>query len=436
MGNQIPPVKYVKINGITKLNPEYTNWQKQNGQNTTSLNNANQALPIISTMKDYQQYNNALATASVTLRPFAETTDQAFLKLQSNELSAKMGFQNNDYVDCLQNIFAKYEVPIGLVSKLFELERFDAIDFIIDDSGSMNSKTDTFLPNGRQMSRWEEAIERMKTFLEILAYVPTQLIQIKFLNRRDIITVSHTAGQHPQFFINETCALLDAVASNLPAGTTPYLKAIKESFDAGRGKKVARYFFGDGQPNAGEQAVIEKIISQRQNPNDNPVTFLSCTNRDEDVQWMKELEEVSLFCSEFDDFNDESIEVLKDQGQALPFSKGFYLIGQLVSAMNPKDLDAMDESVPFTKYMLDQLLGVDGTTEDYRHYFTNFCRAQLSRRHEGGIEKVKAKFNWEEHYYSFLNEKYNETLPCVIQFKALLAKKKANYKNNDDCCIM
>ena len=41
---------------------------------------------------------------------------------------------------------------------------------------------------------------------------------------------------------------------------------------------------------------------------------------------------------------DESREILKDQGKALPFTVGFYLICSLVAAMNPNDLDAMDES--------------------------------------------------------------------------------------------
>jgi hypothetical protein len=55
------------------------------------------------------------------------------------------------------------------------------------------------------------------------------------------------------------------------------------------------------------------------------------------------------------------------------------LIGQLVAAFNPYDLDAMDESVPLTKYTLDQLLGINHSGEDYRHYWTLFCVAQRQR---------------------------------------------------------
>lgn len=60
---------------------------------------------------------------------------------------------------------------------------------------------------------------------------------------------------------------------------------------------------------------------------------------DEEVVWMKDTEEVAPYCSEYDDYDDEKEEVLKDQGLALPFTRGFYLVGQIVGAMNPDDLD-------------------------------------------------------------------------------------------------
>ena len=39
-------------------------------------------------------------------------------------------------------------------------------------------------------------------------------------------------------------------------------------------------------------------------------------------------EEAAPYCSEADDYEDEAREVLRDQGAALPFSKGFHLICQ------------------------------------------------------------------------------------------------------------
>ena len=43
-------------------------------------------------------------------------------------------------------------------------------------------------------------------------------------------------------------------------------------------------------------------------PEMNPITFISCTNEDAAVEWMKDAEEVCPYCSESDDFVDEANE--------------------------------------------------------------------------------------------------------------------------------
>ncbi len=89
--------------------------------------------------------------------------------------------------------------------------------------------------------------------------------------------------------------------------------------------KVARYFFGDGIPYTPEGSTkddieaIKKLVLFRDNPYDNPITFLSCTDKTSEVEWMKDLEEVSPFVAEFDDFKEESSEVLGDQGKHIRF---------------------------------------------------------------------------------------------------------------------
>merc|ERR1712087_60286 len=184
------------------------------------------------------------------------------------------------------------------------------------------------------------------------------------------------------------------------------------------GVSISRYFFGDGLPNGGRRAIQEivRMVKNRQDPSMNPVTFISCTNEDEAVEWMKECEEVAPYCSESDDFGDESREVLGDQGEALPYTRGFWLICQLVAAMNPDDLDAMDESVPFTKQTLDNLLGLTSTEETYRHYFHHYELAQRSRRIEDSTDAIKKNIKWE--YQQFLTTPVAKDIPQVKAFKS------------------
>ena len=85
---------------------------------------------------------------------------------------------------------------------------------------------------------------------------------------------------------------------------------------------------------------------------------------------------------------------------ALPFSKGFHLICQLVAAMNPDDLDAMDECIPFTKFTLNNLLGYQVNDETYRHYFEGFQDAQRKRPIEGPMDDIRKNTRWD--YEAFL----------------------------------
>jgi hypothetical protein len=236
-------------------------------------------------------------------------------------------------------------------------------------------------------------------------------------------------GREPRVFLADAYRQVDQAFARGPSGTTPVLEKLQMSFIEGTGKNVARYFFGDGVPNGGIQAQkeITRILCARQNPEGNPVTFISCTNEDAAVEWMKDCEEAAPYCSESDDFGDEAEEVLRDQGAALPFSKGFHLICQLVAAMNPDDLDAMDESVPFTKATLDNLLGVVHNVESYKHYFNCFTEAQQMRVVENDAsgrpkrsDQLKKNTKW--NYQDFLTAPLASQIPHVQDIKAQLKK--------------
>jgi hypothetical protein len=116
-----------------------------------------------------------------------------------------------------------------------------------------------------------------------------------------------------------------------------------------------------------------------------------------------------------------------DQGAALPYTRGFWLICQLVAAMNPEDLDAMDESVPFTKATLDNLLGIQHNEESYRHYFNCFVQAQRKKvveLDENGRQKQSSllKKNTEWNYQEFLRAPVAKQIPQVQQYLQQLAR--------------
>ncbi len=99
---------------------------------------------------------------------------------------------------------------------------------------------------------------------------------------------------------------------------------------------------------------------------------------------------------------------------------GFYLIGSLVAAINPEDLDAMDESVPFTKYTLDNILGIQTSIQDYKHYWDQFKVAQGKRVVQSQVDNIKKSMNWEAYFNEFVNNQMSTNFPCVQQFKQQL----------------
>lgn len=401
-----------------KMNPDYKAWKSSQpgvaGSAPVAVSkpsNPNQ-LAVVSSMEDHMLMNENLGTNI----PLAESTDATIEMVQEPEISMEAGMQPDEMVDQLGTVLSKYEVPFGLMNKLMMLSEYASLEFIIDDSGSMQMNSDTINPvTGKGNTRWEEAHQRLKEMIEILAYVPFNQIGVEFLNRQDRITLKRN-GMSPVDFLKGAIVQIDAQFSKGPSGTTPALEKLQESFLRGQGVSIARYFFGDGLPNGGRRAISEivKLVRLRQNPAQNPLTFISCTNEDEAVEWMKDCEEVAPYCSESDDYGDESREVFEDQGEALPYTRGFWLICQLVAAMNPDDLDAMDESVPFTKHTLDNLLGIQHNEESYRYYFDAFIKNQMKRKLVSDTDRLKKNTRW--NYQEFLTALMAKDIPTVRQF--------------------
>lgn len=308
-----PPKKYCKVNGIMKLNPEYKKYKEAQAKQaaasggssvpivvaTTVLNSA-EALPVISSMDDYMTLNDNIDGPDI---PLAESTNATIEMLQEPEIAAEAGLQTDDMIDQLGDLLEKYEIPIGLTNKLMMLSEYQSLEFIVDDSGSMRLDTDTINKLTRKpMSRWNEAHIRIKEMIEIISYVPFEQIGIEFLNRKDRISLKRN-GRTPKVFMKNSFEQIDSCFKKGPSGTTPALEKLQESFLRGQGANIARYFFGDGKPNGGMQAINEivNILKKRSNPEQNPMTFLSCTDDDDAVEWMKDAEEVRflmllMFC--------------------------------------------------------------------------------------------------------------------------------------------
>ena len=381
--------------------------------------NAATALPVVTSVSEQQVHlpgSKCAESVAASAEIFAD-----------EEVAYQVGCSNP--LQRLQALFARYEVPVGLLNKLMGLSDYQIMEMIVDDSGSMNSETDSYLPNGRPMTRWQEVHQRLTQMFEIIALVPTPAIYVRFLNRPQVMECTHPHGEPPEAYLQRVIGMLNQMWMQPPMGGTPARERIQESLQRCPGQSVLRYFFGDGVPNGGAMAAqqITQMLIRRPNPAQNPFTFLSCTNEDDQVEWTKECEEAAPFCAEYDDFMDESREVLKDQGQAFPYTFGMHLVGQLVGAFNPNDLDALDESAPMAKMTLDNLMGYQSQPQEYKHYFDHFLMAQNAQPANSAADKLKKSFiqHWMANFQHFLQAPTAKDIPVVQQYRAQLMQLKS-----------
>lgn len=70
------PKKYVKIDGVMKLNPVYKKWKdSQGGPQVAPMKNAATALPVVTNMEDHEKLNEASVAAGGAEVPLSESTN-------------------------------------------------------------------------------------------------------------------------------------------------------------------------------------------------------------------------------------------------------------------------------------------------------------------------------------------------------------------------
>lgn len=440
--------KYIFQNGRPVLNPEYKPESGNDAPPSYSESNAPPPysvavaapLTIVSTMQDQ------IDISEVTKLDVPKQFQDTIATMQSEAYIKGFGADNKNVdggklIDGLTDLFRRYEIPIGLMSKLTALQGA-TLHFKIDNSGSMADPSNLLVrdispymknvvnPLNRQfVSRWEEAQDRLHILIDLLAYVPTGPIILSFFDRdlpgQRIILERN--GKSPEAFLAEAHQSIYALFKTLPSGGTPIFNNLNNMLieaNKNRGSSDTRtmhYILSDGEPNGGADE-IRQIKNLLQSPNrfaaSNPVTFLGCSNDRRDYAWMHEMEEIAPLVAALPDFRDEQLEVRKDQGSTFPYSKGMWLLCNVAAAINPNDLDAMDQHMPFTKPTLENLLGRGIMDSEYLQYFNSHPNAQRA---------------FGPDYALFLQAQFALDIPSVQLFQKVLADLLSrDMDNNED----
>ena len=408
--------KYIKVNGVLTRNPAFFDGKTLTMTQSTLLP---QALVPVTNIQEVTHQNEILDTnQQIVLAPSTEIAiDIMQTDMESKYKTViKSDGSKGSLLDDLGNVFNKWEISIGLMNKFVELSECNLV-FFIDDSGSMDT-VDAINMLGHKCSRWEELRDRLIEMGEILSLVPNLGVQLCFINRPDKIKFDykeHTPDSFKQNFTNS----INSIFSKKPSGKTPMLKKLLDIFATANvaiGRTVV-YIMTDGLPDEGSETISKLLLTR--NAHKIPISLISCSGNDTDVEWLKEVEEKPMldgspsYMSECDDFITERNEVLHDQGDVFPYTKGFWLICQILACMNPDDLDALDESVPITKTSLENMMGRMLSPQEYEKYYLGFLRN--NRQEHKTLQVLNTYFgNTMSQFASVVDR---NTLGCVIAYK-------------------
>jgi len=411
------PTKFVTnpATGVRMISPEYKEWMKR--QDGTSATSDVETLAVVSNL------NEILSLGSGTQQSSSLAT--SIEKMHSDpRFAAQVGIPSPSILEQLGTVFAKWETPVGLLSKLLMLTEFDKIEIWVDSSGSIRKSTSAelglFNKTGEPISRWEETKLRIFEMMEILVFLPFPPVEIRFLTDPKVVKINYSLkdpNEPPAAFFQRVKAIIEDEMNFRPTGQTPALKCLTESFQnqqkIANDKKWIRYFFTDGRPDGDDRAIrsIAELISNRFNPADNPITFLSVTDTPSDTAWCSEVEGSAPYCAEVSNHVIEIRQIRAAQGSAFPITKGFCIIAALIGALCPNDIDLLDEGIPLPKAVLDgDIQGYVCSEEEYEYYFKCFTMAQVTaasatlRNDPQNKRALLQRFfteKWKAHYHEF-----------------------------------
>lgn len=208
---------------------------------------------------------------------------------------------------------------------------------IADDSGSMGSSvrnSPVAPPPGKYTTtRWDELIHFLQLVLQVAAELADG-VHFHFLNAGCISKV-------------QAWEQVEAIAARGPTRGTPLLSAMREVFEkynpAKTDRKLLTIIATDGCPTDGPTSGVSAALRARPCIDRSFVTFLSCTDNDSDIAYIKQLDADLEHIDEVDDYNTERAEVLRHGASVYQnFSMGDWVLRAACGAAVP-EWDRSDE---------------------------------------------------------------------------------------------
>jgi len=241
-----------------------------------------------------------------------------------------------DKMERLRRILDRFEITIAEANDLVVLADYEIV-VIADDSGSMSMASAP--PSERKLgaaipTRWDELRETCSLLVELGCCFDESGLDIFFLNRPALSEVK--SARSPAFI---------SAFEARPAGSTPLTECLRAVVSKVGGERpVILFILTDGEPNGGPYAFcqeMERVVKKKSTRATFKVQVMACTDDDEAVGWLNDLDEKFTEVDVTDDFYSERQEVLR-AGKVKRFTRGDWLIKALLGPVSTK-FDAWDE---------------------------------------------------------------------------------------------
>ena len=238
-------------------------------------------------------------------------------------------YDNSD-VNKVELLLNKYDINSIFSEKLSILENFNIV-LLLDDSGSMNTPLDDHTEHA---TRWDELKEVIQIAIDIGVTYDEDGIDLYFLNREGAENVKS---------FNQITYLL----KERPYGRTPLTSRVREilQYYNNNNKNTLLIIGTDGVPtdNFGNSDVhnLKKVLKER-NAKKFYVSFLACSDNNEDISYLNELDTTIENIDTLDDYISEKKEVLNIQGNGFNYSFPSHICRLLLGPIC-EELDGLDE---------------------------------------------------------------------------------------------
>ena len=229
----------------------------------------------------------------------------------------------------IHNLISEYEIDPLFSEKLDILSQYEIV-CLIDDSGSMN----TPLSNSQYATRWDELKSVVNIVIKIATIFDEDGIDINFLNRynhknvKDLNQVENILRDKP-YGLTPLNQNLIKILEEYQYSEKPVLIVIATDV-------VPTDYYGHSDLPSFKTSLMNKNHSKFY------VSFLACSDQEEDVGYLNKLDVKVPNIDTLDDYQSELKEVLEAQGSQFKYTFGDHVIRLLLGPLC-EELDKLDE---------------------------------------------------------------------------------------------